>query len=797
MHFLKRNKLRKKAWIALIIIFFLGVLVFFLLPVRLFDNPTSTVIEDRNGMLLGAKIADDGQWRFPYNDNVPEKFKKALLLFEDRYFYYHPGVNLQSLFRALIQNIKAGKIVSGGSTISMQVIRLSRKGKARTIPEKFIEIILASRLEFSKSKNEILALYSSNAPFGGNVVGLDAAAWRYFGVNPENLSWAEAATLAVLPNSPSLIHPGRNRKKLLEKRNRLLERLTENNIIDPTICKLSKAEPLPGRPLPLPQLAPHLLTRVYLANNGERVRTTLDANLQMSVNEIVERHHNILKSNEIHNAAAIVISVEKGNVLAYAGNTQNQSKPEYGGDVDVIISPRSTGSLLKPVLFAAMLNEGEILPNTLIPDIPTQIAGYMPKNYNMAYDGVVPATKALSRSLNVPAVRMLQQYGVSKFHYLLKKLGMNTLVFSPEHYGLSLILGGAEGSLWDMAGVYASMARLVNNFYNLNGKYSDNDIHPPVFICNEEKKDGKHDKLKENGLLSAASVWLTFNALVEVNRPEEEAGWKYFSSSEKIAWKTGTSFGFRDGWAIGTTSQYVVGVWVGNADGEGRPGLVGVATAAPLMFDIFDLLPSSEWFLQPFDEMSKIPVCRKSGHRATSICEPVDSVWVQLAGLKTGPCPYHRIIHLDSKEKYRVSGDCENVSDMVHRSWFVLPPVQEWYYKFGNHGYKILPPFRPDCVNKPENNSLQFIFPEPNSKIYVPLELDGSRGKVVFEAAHRFPSTIIYWHLDEQYLGQTMNYHQMEVSPRKGKHVITIVDENGESISINFEIINKDFLPNK
>ena len=267
---------------------FLLCLIFYwyILPDPLFDSPTSTVITDRDGDLLGAKIADDGQWRFPYNAGVPEKFQQSILLFEDQYFYRHPGINPVSLLRALYINIQSRKIVSGGSTLTMQVIRLSREGKKRTVREKLIEIVLAIRLETSYSKDKILALYSSNAPFGGNVVGLDAASWRYFGRNPEDLSWAESAMLAVLPNSPALIHPGRNRDLLLDKRNRLLDRLNEKGKIDSTTCVLSKLEPLPEEPLPLPALAPHLLSQVFIHHKGEKLRTTIDKTIQTRLIQI-------------------------------------------------------------------------------------------------------------------------------------------------------------------------------------------------------------------------------------------------------------------------------------------------------------------------------------------------------------------------------------------------------------------------------------------------------------------------------------------------------------------------------
>ena len=761
----------------------------FSLPSPLFKNKTSTVVEDSDGNLLSARIAEDGQWRFPQNKHVPLKFIASIIQFEDREFYSHPGINLKAIVRAVIQNIKQKKIVSGGSTITMQVIRLSRKGKSRTIFEKAIELALALRMELTYSKQEILSLYASNAPFGTNIVGIDAASWRYFGRDAQKLSWAEAATLAVLPNAPSLIYPGRNQERLRAKRNRLLDQLLKAKIISAETCELSKKEPLPGKPHPIPQTAPHLLQRAAKeGHEGEKVISTLDGHLQERVNEIIENHHKILKANEIHNACAIVLDVETGNVLAYVGNTDNTGKPEYESDVDVINAPRSTGSILKPFLFASMLNDGELLSTTLIPDIPTQIAGYAPQNYNQTFDGAVPAKRALARSLNIPAVRMLQNYGIEKFNYNLKKFGMTTLTYTPDHYGLSVILGGAEGKLWDITGMYASMARTLNHYTTYNGKYDENDFHPPYYsIKNSEKKD---PELSNNSYLDAASIYLTFEAMVEVSRPDEEAGWRQYTSATKVAWKTGTSFGFRDGWAIGVTPKYVVGVWVGNADGEGRPGLVGIQTAAPILFDIFSLLKPGKWFSTPYDEMEKIAVCRKSGCRASDICEPIDTMWVQKSGLRSEPCKYHRMIHLDASEQYRVNSNCEDVSKMHHVSWFVLPPSIEYYYKSKNPTYKELPPLRSDCETS-GLNSMEIIYPKQFSKIYVPIELDGTMGKTIFQVAHRKANTIIYWHLDGTYIGSTQNIHQMGLSPEEGIHTLTLVDEEGESLVQQFEILSK------
>jgi len=773
------------------------IFVFFwlCLPRPLFQDPLSTVVEDRNGELLGARIAADGQWRFPYSEEIPEKFTQALVNYEDQYFYFHPGINPVSMLRAIRQNISAGEIVSGGSTISMQVIRLSRKNTARTVPEKLLEIILALRLEMGYSKKEILSLYASHAPFGGNVVGLEAASWRYYGRAPDNLSWSEAAVLAVLPNSPALIHPGRNREALQRKRDFVLEKLYAKNLIDSLTLYLSKLEPLPEKPHSLPSIAPHLVDQVYASHRGERIRTTILREYQDKLNQIILSHHIRLEANEIHNLASLIIDVENAEILAYTGNVRDPDHPEFSGEVDIISSRRSTGSILKPALYCMMLSFGEILPGTLFPDIPTHYSGYTPKNFTMTYDGAVPARKALSRSLNIPAVRMLQAFGLERFHYLLKKLGLTTLVYPADHYGLSLILGGAEGTLHEITGMYASFARILNH-YNASGTYRNEDILMPDYILDNEQKNRPVDQAvshfsDNNNLLNAAAIWLTFESLIEVNRPESEKGWKLFSSTRKIAWKTGTSFGFRDAWAIGTNPDFAVGVWAGNADGEGRPGLTGVAAAAPVLFDVFDFLPESSWFSPPFDEMRRIPVCRQSGHRAGVNCEDPDSVWVPESGLNTLPCPYHLLVHLDNKEQYRLNSSCADITEMKHVPWFVLPPVQEWYYKRIHPSYNSLPPLHPECSSDEDIEYMDLIYPKHTARIFIPYEMVGSRSKVVFEAAHRKPNTTIFWHLDEEYLGSTTHIHQFGLDPGNGHHLLTLVDEYGNSFSKSFEIINK------
>ncbi|MBN2598149.1 MAG: penicillin-binding protein 1C [Marinifilaceae bacterium] len=767
----------------------LGLGFWFSLPSKLFHDPTSTILYSREGKLLGARIAADGQWRFPESERVAEKFEQSLLTFEDQYFYYHSGVNPVSLGRALIQNMKAGHVVSGGSTLSMQLVRISRKGKSRNLYQKLVEMIKSIRLELGYSKKKILAMYASHAPFGGNVVGLEAASWRFFARNAKDLSWAEAATLAVLPNAPSLIYPGRNSSRLRDKRNRLLDRLKEREIIDSMTCELAKLEEIPSKINSLPMLAPHLLDQANVDYRGERITSSLNYRIQLQVNELVRKYQQNLEANQIHNMAVLVLDVESGQSIAYVGNTAKLDEENHGNQVDVVRAARSTGSVLKPFLFAGMLTNGEILPNTLIPDIPTQIAGYSPKNFNLRYDGAVPAQKALSRSLNVPAVRMLRDYGVERFHHMMKELGMSTLNRPAGHYGLSLILGGAEGTLWDLCGIYSGLARTLSHYNQFNKAYFVNDIRESSYRLKDSVKLGKDGAQPR---LSAASIYQTFEALLEVNRPDGENGWKSFSSSRKVAWKTGTSFGFRDAWAIGATPNYVVGVWVGNADGEGRPGLTGVSAAAPVMFDVFNLLPSGSWFDVPFEEMEEIPVCRQSGYRAGRWCETVDTILVCKTGLETNSCPYHRLVHLDAGKRYQVNSQCEKVSNMKHVNWFVLPPAMEWYYKKRNALYRPLPPFRDDCSGVQNQEVMELIYPKGNDQIFVPIDLDGIRGKVVFEMAHHDPEAEVFWHLDGDFIGSTVLLHQKELSPEEGEHLLSLVDNHGNTLYKKFTVVGKD-----
>ncbi|MHC5361276.1 penicillin-binding protein 1C [Myroides sp. LJL110] len=753
------------------------------LPNKLFDSPYSSVILSENQQLLGAKIAQDGQWRFTPMHEVPSKFSKAILAYEDQYFYIHWGINPISILKAIKANLKAKKVVAGASTITQQTIRLHWGNSKRTYSQKILETLQAMRLELTYSKNEILALYASHAPFGGNVVGLPMAAWRYYGLDPEDLSWSQAATLAVLPNAPSLIYPGKNQDILLVKRNKLLLKLYKKRVIDSLTYQLALKEPLVDKAHNIPQIAPHLLEHLAKKNPQATITTTIDYSLQKRINQIIESYYKNYMQSNIHNISAIVINVKTNQVISYIGNTPTTQ--EFQKDVDNILSKRSTGSILKPFLAASMLDDSQLLPKSLVKDIPVVISGYKPQNHSHIYNGAVSLDQALSRSLNIPFVLMLQDYGINRFYDQLKKLDFQSINKHPNHYGLSLILGGAESSLWEITRAYSNLAYTLNYYNQNNGLYPDfikRDLNLQATDTIVEPKSQK-----EPNFMGAAAIYNTFMALTQVTRPEDDQAWQYYDSSVKIAWKTGTSFGARDAWAVGLNPDYVVGVWVGNSSGEGRPSISGVRMAGPILFDIFKLLPKTNWFEAPLQDMYSEKVCQISGYIATELC-PTTTQLIANRKKKAPICSFHHLVHLDWQGKYQVNSSCVDTDQIHTTSWFVLPPTMAYYYQQQNSQYKILPEFRSDCIATNTQNTLSFIYPKHQDKIHLAKGFNSKTQPFVAKVATTNSKDTLYWYLDQQYLGKTIFKHDKSILATTGEYWLRVVNQNGQSKTIQVSI---------
>lgn len=756
-------------------------------PRPLFSAPTSAVILDENGALLSARIASDGQWRFAASDTVPRKFERCILIYEDRKFNYHWGVDPMAMARAAIRNIRAGHVVEGGSTLTMQIARMADGNRRRTWWQKIVETLWAIDIETAHSKSEILAIYSANAPFGGNVVGLEAASWRYFGRQASDLSWAECALLAVLPNSPSRIHVSRNRPLLLAKRDRLLETLREQGDIDSTELALAKSEPLPDRPFPIENRAPQLTQRLMPAGRGGTLVTTIDAALQRQAQAIADSYRSRYAHNHVYDIGILVAEVGTGNIKVYVGNASQESPTSM---VDMLRAERSTGSILKPFLYAAMMSAGEITPRCLIADTPLDINGFTPHNFSHSYSGAVGADEAITRSLNVPLVRMLTDHNVGRFMADLRQLGMTTLHYDDDHYGASLILGGAEATLSDICSMYASMARRLNT-YNADPRHRaltpTAGIHPLRLTADAPTAPTAAQTSATP--LTPAAIWHTFRAMADLARPEEEADWQSFASMRAVAWKTGTSYGSRDAWAVGVTTRHVVGVWVGNATGEGRAGMTGVGFAAPVMFDVFSLLPregGAEWFEEPLEDEDPLAVCRASGLRASGVCAEVDTLLLPREAGMTGLCHYCRLVHLTADGRWQVNSSCQGTSHMVTRPWFVLPPSMAYYYSRCHADYAPLPPLRSDCADA-GGRRLAFIYPVNGQTVIRTRSFDGRLQGVVCEAAAPSDGRL-FWHLDGEYVGATEGDHLMAIEPEAGAHTMAIVGESGDRATVRFMV---------
>ncbi len=771
---------------------FIALFIWLLLPVKTLKKEWSSVLYDKDNVLLAATVAKDGQWRLPMQeyDTIPEKYKTCLLEFEDKRFMYHHGVDHFSLARAFMQNIKAGKIVSGGSTISMQVIRLSRGAKDRNVANKLLEMMLASKLELRHSKGEILKIYTELAPYGGNVIGMKAAAWRYFARSPSDLTWAEAALLAVLPNSPASIHINKNREVLKAKRNRLLKRLYDKGHFSRETYTLAIEEEIPDKLQAFPNQNIHLLHKLKRKHPEQHVfYTHINAHYQQQAHITLDRYYKEFRKNDIHNAGAIIAETKTGNVVAYIGNTGIFDKGGRSVYVDMCAAKRSSGSILKPFLYACMLSKGEIMPHSLVPDYPVRFGSYSPHNFNLQHDGAVPASRCIVRSLNVPAVNLLKQHGIAVFIEDLNSIGLTTVSRSADNYGLSLILGSAESRLDELCAAYASMGRRLLHFQDFNARYSPLDMHPLLYLQHNEKPITGFN-YSDNARMDAAGIWYAFEAMKDLKRPDEKGNWKYFNSEQAVAWKTGTSYGFRDAWAVGVTPDYTIGVWVGNASGEGRPDLIGIKTAAPVLFDLFDMLPAyEEWFKKPYDAMVKMPVCRQSGYLANPHCNKVDSLWIPKAAYHFPPCPYHTLVHLNENETHQVSASCYPLEKMKHKSLFILPPAMEWYYRKSHPEYIGMLPWYPGCKAQNQDNVMQILYPDDMSEIYLPVDLDGEKQKVVFKAAHQHSDATIYWYVDEEYITSTTHRHQIAIIPEPGKHHLILTDDQGNRIAHRFFIL--------
>jgi penicillin-binding protein 1C len=753
-----------------------AVLFFLLIPLPRFPVDYSAVVLDANGEILHVFLNKNQQWCMPPDPSfkIPGKLQAAVLEYEDRWFRWHPGVNPAAAVRALAQNAKSGDVRSGASTITMQVARLARS-KARTLPNKILEMLQALKLEALHSKKWILQSYLDHAPYGRNVVGVRAASLRYYGKTPERLSWAEAATLAVLPNGPGLIAPGVRTDLLKKKRDRLLLRLVHEKLIDEDTYALSLIEPIPAESRPFAGLAPHLARRLHSsAGDGRFIfATTIRKDIQARVESLVAAHSQRMRELGIRNAAALVVETATGKVRAYVGS-QDFFDFRGQGQVDGLTAPRSPGSLLKPFLYAMAMDQGILLPQTRVKDVPTYYGAFSPANASQKYDGLVTVKDALIRSLNVPAVRILHTMGVDPFHHFLKAAGVKTLFRSAEEYGLPLVLGGAEVTAWDMAVLFRGLGN--------GGRFL------PLNIL-EDSAD-RDDSSGASPLISPGASYLTLTMLKELKRPEAEIYWDRYQNQWPIAWKTGTSYGQRDAWAAGVSPQWTLVVWVGNFDGEENANISGAPCAGTLLFTIYNSLPKNNrdgWFSAPVHDLDAARLCLESGYLAGPLCEKTQTVEAPRYMKPLRLCPYHQKLFLSEDGRFQVCSACWEVGKVRETVRLVFPADVVQYLRESGKPVADLPGHKPTCTAQKAEDALEILYPTDDARLWIPRDLDGRLEKVTFRAAHREKEMLLYWYLDDVFVGTSRNRHAKSLLLTFGAHTLEIIDENGNRARVNFQ----------
>ncbi|PMV18901.1 MULTISPECIES: peptidoglycan glycosyltransferase PbpC [unclassified Pseudomonas] len=748
-------------------------------PLPLPKDDLARVVLAEDGTPLWRFADANGVWRYPVQTReVSPYYLDALLTYEDRWFYQHPGVNPLALVRATWQNLTGARVVSGGSTLSMQVARLLDP-HSRTFHGKLRQLWRTAQLEWHLSKEEILNLYLNRAPFGGTLQGVAAASWAYLGKSPSQLTHAEAALLAVLPQAPSRLRPDRHAQRAQDARDKVLRRLAEFQVWPQAAVDEALEEPLLLAPRLEPSLAPLLARRLNRPDSPSLIRTTLDATLQRRLEDLLLGWRARLPEHT--SAAILVVEEETMAVRAYLGSVDINDAKRFG-HVDMISALRSPGSTLKPFLYGMALDDGLIHSESLLQDVPRRYGDYRPGNFSMGFTGAVPASTALSSSLNLPAVQLLEAYGPKRFAAEMRIGGVPLALPALAEPNLALILGGAGSRLEDLVSGYSAFAR--------DGKSATLRLQPD-------------DTLRERPLLSPGAAWIVRRILSGQARPDRDPRAELVQRPV-LAWKTGTSYGFRDAWAIGVGPRYLIGVWIGRPDGTPVPGQFGLASAAPLMLQVHDVLTNRDsqrgitapvkpvpanvgvaaicWPLgQPMNRSD--PNCRRQRFAWTldnttpptlqALDQPLsvglmESVWVNAKGL-------------------RVDARCPGAEPRSIALW--PAPLEPWLPRAERREARI-PAADPDC-------------PPPALAASSPLSIVGVREgdqlrlPAASQQALRLKLSALggsgrrWWFLNGAPLGDSANQDFINASfEQLGRYQLSVLDEAGQTARVEFSVVD-------
>ncbi len=786
---LKFVKTLKKRWyifaLPLIpICLFLLVNWCFPLPKEKLQPPTSTVVLDRNGEWLRAFTAPDDMWRLPETslDAISPRFQTAMLTYEDQWFYHHWGINPVALTGAAFDNLKAGKIVRGGSTITMQLARLMEP-KDRTLPNKLIEMFRALQLELTYTKSEILTYYFNMLPYGGNIVGSAAASRLYFNKPQSALSLGEAALLAAIPNSPERLRPDRFPERARKARKKVLLRMKDAGEISEQRLQEALQEPIPAERYPLPFKAPHLsrlLTNKQSSIVSEHVEnqwihTTIDQRYQDTAERILRERLRPLQGQGVSTGAVVIIDTKSHEVLAMVGSHDFFDKPS-AGQVNGTLALRSPGSTLKPFIYALAIDKGLITPQTLVFDVPVDYVGYSPVNYDEKFTGYITAREALARSLNVPAVNLYAKMGKNQLYGFLKQAGISTLS-DQEEYGLSLILGGCGINLLELTNLYAGLANM--------GEFA-----PYHLIVNRDTKGKKRKKASTSRLLQPETSWIVTEMLTTLKRPDFPESFEHTGTMPRVAWKTGTSYGHRDAWSIGYSPELTIGVWIGNFNGTGAPILSGAEAAAPILFALFTALSGEkahQWFTEPANLKTRL-VCALTGlpvspHCLTSVSD------IYIPGVSAvRECHIHKSIQVDIATGERLCSSCRPGRQFREETIALWPAEVATWLNANGFAVSELPAHNADCTRPLAGTQPVILSPARDTVYKIRSNVPTEYQKIRLSASVSGDTQEIFWFLNGELIFKGQAVEPTFLTPVVGKHELTCIDGAGRSTSLPLTI---------
>ena len=766
---------------------------FFSLPKEKLQPLPSTVVMDRNGVWLRAFTSpDDDIWRLPETslEAISPRLQTAMLTYEDQWFYHHWGINPVSIVSATVDNLKAGKIVRGGSTITMQLARLMEP-KNRTLQNKFIEMFRALQLELTYTKSEILTFYFNMLPYGGNIVGSGAAARLYFNKPQSALSLGEAALLAAIPNSPERLRLDRFPERARKARKKVLLRMRDAGKISEQQLQEALQEPIPTERYPLPFKAPHLSRLLaskqpsFTSQNAENqwIRTTIDQRYQDTAERILRERLRPLQGQGVSTGAVVILDTKSHEVLAMVGSHDFFDKAS-AGQVNGTLALRSPGSTLKPFIYALAIDKGLITPQTLLFDVPVDYAGYTPINYDEKFTGYVTAREALARSLNVPAVNLYAKMGKNHLFGFLRHAGISTLS-DREEYGLSLVLGGCGINLLELTNLYAGLANM--------GEFAPYKLIKSRDAVGEKRKGtppSTSAASPASRLLRPETSWIVTEMLTTLKRPDFPNSFEHTGTMPKVAWKTGTSYGHRDAWSIGYSPELTIGVWVGNFNGTGSPILSGSEAAAPILFALFTALSGEkahQWFTEPANLKTRL-VCALTGLPLSPHCLTSTSD-VFIPGISAvRECHIHKSIQVDIATGERLCSSCRPGRQFHEETIAVWPAEVATWLNANGFAVPQLPTHNADCTRPLAGTQPIILSPARDTVYHIRSNVPVEYQKIRLSGSVSGDTQEIFWFLNGELIFKGQAVDPTFLTPVAGKHELTCIDGAGRSTSLPLTI---------